>query len=145
MQTRNYSSTIKVEQTSSKLSPLRRVLCVEDDHDTCDMLSFVMTDYEFTAVHSVEAAEQAIAAASFDLYVLDNWLPDGSGIELCQKIRDAGVKAPIIFTSAIGQRHEVDRAVAVGADRYLVKPYEPETLLETVKELLNTHDQQALL
>ena len=142
MQTKNYSSTKTVEQTSH-VSPPRRVLCVEDDHDTCDMLSFVMTDYEFTAVHSVEAAERAIASTAFDLYVLDNWLPDGSGIELCQKIRDAGVKAPIIFTSAIGQRNEVDRAVAVGADRYLVKPYEPETLLETVKELLNAHDQQA--
>ena len=131
-----------MEQNSNAPS-LRRVLCVEDDHDTCDMLSFVMTDYEFTAVHSIEAAEKAIDEGPFDLYVLDNWLPDGSGTELCQKIRNSGHDAPIIFTSAVGQRHEVDRAVAAGADRYLVKPYEPETLLRTVKELLDIRELSA--
>ncbi len=124
-----------VEQERKTESP-KRVLCVEDDQDTCEILRFVMKEYEFTAVHSVEEAEKLIASASFDLYVLDNWLPDGSGTELCEKIREAGHTEPIIFTSAIGQRHEIDRAVAAGADRYLVKPYEPETLIQTIKELL---------
>lgn len=124
-----------MEQNQKPL-PLHRVLCVEDDRDTCDMLRFVMADYEFTAVHSIEHAEQLMAESSFDLYVMDNWLPDGSGTDLCQRIRTAGNAAPIIFTSAIGQRHEIDKAVAAGADRYLVKPYEPETLLRTIKELL---------
>jgi DNA-binding response OmpR family regulator len=96
-----------------------------------------MTEYEFTAVHSSEAAQSVIAEKSFDLYVLDNWLPDGSGIELCEKIRAAGSKAPIVFTSAIGQRQDIELAMKAGADRYLVKPYEPETLLRTVKELIN--------
>jgi DNA-binding response OmpR family regulator len=124
-----------VEQERKTESP-KRVLCVEDDRDTCEILRFVLKEYELTAVHSVEEAEKLIASTSFDLYVLDNWLPDGSGTELCQKIREAGLTEPIIFTSAIGQRHEIDRAVAAGADRYLVKPYEPETLIQTVKELL---------
>ncbi len=96
-----------------------------------------MTDYEFTAVHSVEEAIPLIDAAEFDLYVLDNWLPDGSGIDLCERIRSLGTKAPILFTSAIGQRHDIDAAIEAGANRYLVKPYEPETLVQTVKELLN--------
>lgn len=104
------------------------------------MLRFVMTDYEFVAVHSLKDAEEVIGSESFDLYVLDNWLPDGSGIELCQTIRDMSHSQPIIFTSAIGQRHEIDRAVAAGADRYLVKPYEPEVLVQTVKELLDSHE-----
>jgi len=129
-----------VEQERETESP-RRVLCVEDDRDTCEILRFVMTEYEFTAVHTVEEAEKLIASTSFDLYVLDNWLPDGSGTELCEKIREAGRTEPIIFTSAIGQRHEIDRAVAAGADRYLVKPYEPETLIQAIKELLtNSRD-----
>lgn len=100
------------------------------------MLRFVMTDYEFTAVHTLKEAEELLASRSYDLYVLDNWLPDGSGTDLCKAIRDAGRTEPIIFTSAIGQRHEIDRAVMAGADRYLVKPYEPETLVRTIKELL---------
>jgi len=124
-------------------SPRGRVLCVEDDQDTCEVLHFVMTDYELTTVHSIEEAERLIDRDDFDLYVLDNWLPDGSGTELCQKIRDRGIKSPIIFTSAIGQRQDIELAMRAGADRYLVKPYEPETLVRTVKELLDLGDQRA--
>lgn len=121
----------------SNESARKRILCVEDDRDTCEVLRFVMTDYAFTAVHSVEDAGELIAENDFDLYVLDNWLPDGSGIELCERIRSSGTRAPILFTSAIGQRQDIDLAMKAGADRYLVKPYEPETLVQTVKELLN--------
>ena len=121
------------------------MLCVEDDRDTCEVLSFVMTDYEFIAVHSVDEAEKMIAEKSFDLFVLDNWLPDGSGVELCERIRASGSKAPIVFTSAIGQRKDIQLAMDAGADRYLVKPYEPETLVRTVKELLDLSREQARL
>ena len=69
--------------------------------------------------------------------VLDNWLPDGSGVELCEKIRRVDRTTPIIFTSAIAQRPDIDLAMQAGADRYLVKPYEPEVLVQTVKELLD--------
>jgi len=120
----------------SNNSPLKKVLCVEDDRDTCDVLRFIMTDYEFIAVHTMEEAEVLIAEQTFDLYVLDNWLPDGSGIELCEKIRGSGSLSPIVFTSAIGQLREIELAMNAGADRYLVKPYEPDTLLRTVKELI---------
>ena len=129
------SSAIKViqeEQSSSR----KRVLCVEDDRDTCDILRFVMTGYEFTAVHTLAAAEDLISETPYDIYVLDNWLPDGDGTTICKQIRQRGDNAPIVFTSAIGQRRDIDQAIAAGADRYLVKPYEPESLLQTVKELL---------
>jgi DNA-binding response OmpR family regulator len=95
-----------------------------------------MTEYEFSFVHTVSNAEQVIADKPFDIYVLDNWLPDGSGLDLCTWIRSSDSSTPIIFTSAIAQRHEIDRAIEAGANRYIVKPYEPDTLLRTVKELL---------
>ena len=123
-------------QEETKSIP-KRVLCVEDDRDTCEVLRFIMTDYDFTAVNLVADAEPLIASERFDLYVLDNWLPDGSGVELCQRIRELGSTAPIIFTSAIAQRPDIDLAMKAGADRYLVKPYEPEKLIQTVKELLD--------
>ena len=137
MQTTHTTPQRKTVTEERKTSSLKRVLCVEDDRDTCDMLRFVMTEYEFTAVHSIEDAERMIRSRSFDLYLMDNWLPDGSGVELCERIREAGQTSPIIFTSAIGQRTEIDRAITAGADRYLVKPYEPETLVKAIKELLD--------
>jgi DNA-binding response OmpR family regulator len=124
-----------VIQEGNNLSP-KWVLCVEDDRDTCDVLRFVMKDFEFVAVGTISAAEEQIAARDFDLYVLDNWLPDGNGVELCERIRASGSRSPIVFTSAIGQRQDIDVAMDAGADRYLVKPYEPETLVKAVKELL---------
>lgn len=131
-----------VTQETDKSAP-RRILCVEDDRDTCEVLRFVMTDYDFTTVSSVAAAEELIQAQKYDIYVLDNWLPDGSGVELCEKIRQLGSTSPIVFTSAVGQRHDIDLAMNAGADRYLVKPYEPETLVRTVKELLNQSTELA--
>jgi len=124
-----------IQQEGNNFSP-KRVLCVEDDRDTCEVLRFVMTDFEFIAVSTIAAAEEKIAAGGFDLYVLDNWLPDGNGVELCERIRASGSRSPIIFTSAIGQRHDIDVAMSAGANRYLVKPYEPETLVQAVKDLL---------
>ena len=127
-----------------KDSPRNRILCVEDDRDTCDVLRFVMTDYEFKAVHTIEEATRLIEEERFDLFVLDNWLPDGSGVELCKKIRASGNSSPIVFTSAISQRKDIDLAVDAGANRYLVKPYEPETLINAVKELLETKPASSL-
>lgn len=95
-----------------------------------------MTGCDFRAVHTVDEARALIEQEPFDLYVLDNWLPDGSGVELCEWIRSSGSNAPIVFTSAIGQKKDIELAKEAGADRYLVKPYEPETLVQTVKELL---------
>lgn len=129
-------------QEGNNLFP-KRVLCVEDDRDTCEVLKFVMTDFDFVSVGTVAAAEEKIAQGDFDLYVLDNWLPDGHGVSLCQKIRESGSRAPIIFTSAIGQRQDIDIAMNAGANRYLVKPYEPETLVKAVKELLEQSNSLA--
>lgn len=112
-------------------------MCVEDDRDTCDVLRFVMTEYDFSAVDTVADAITLINARPYDLYVLDNWLPDGSGVELCKYIRESDPTTPIIFTSAIGQRKDIDLALEAGANRYLVKPYEPDVLVHSVKELLN--------
>jgi len=102
-----------------------------------------MTDYDFKAVNTIAAAESLIKLQHFDLYVLDNWLPDGTGVELCEKIRQSGSRSPIVFTSAIAQRRDIDLAMAAGANRYLVKPYEPDTLVQTVKELLNPTEELA--
>jgi DNA-binding response OmpR family regulator len=132
-----------VTKETDKSDP-RRILCVEDDRDTCEVLRFVMTDFDLTTVSSVAAAEALLESEPFDIFVLDNWLPDGSGVELCERIRRLDPTSPIIFTSAIGQRQDIDLAMNAGADRYLVKPYEPEALVQTVKELLNRSGELAV-
>lgn len=121
--------------TSSK----KRILCVEDDKDTCELLSILFSDYDVVFAGSLREAFSLLESQHFDLYVLDNWLPDGSGIEVCRKIHALKPDVPIIFTSAVGQKSEIKKALDAGAKEYLVKPYEPEDLQKIVKDLVFNH------
>ena len=114
----------------------KRILCVEDDADTCELLTIVLRDYDFECLDSKAAFFRLFDEREADLYILDNWLPDGSGIEICRAIRERFSHAPIIFTSAVARKIDIGEAMAAGADRYLLKPCEPEDLKRVVKELL---------
>jgi len=114
----------------------KRILCVEDDLDTCEILQILLREYDLVIATKLEDAHPLIDHQKFDLYMLDNWLPDGSGVELCQTIRARHPGSPIIFTSAVGMKKDLDEAAAAGADRYLLKPCEPDALVKVVKELI---------
>ena len=118
-------------------SSAKSILCVDDDADTCELLQFLLDEYKFVSSHSVEKALGIIENHRFDLYIFDNWLPDGSGIELCRKVRSSGFDAPIIFVSGVAQEENVQEAIGNGANKYLTKPCEPDLLKKIVKELIN--------
>lgn len=83
--------------------PKFRILCTEDDADTRDLIILVLQNEGYEVI-CTDTAEQAISLAkaqSFDLYLLDNWLPDSSGIELCRELREIDSKTPILFYSAL--------------------------------------------
>ena len=121
------------------LSPhTKRILCVEDDEDTCDMLCALLglIGCEAFTVGTVPEALDLIARERFDLYLLDNWLPGGSGVAICRRIRETNPSAPIIFYSGAALESEREEALAAGAQVYLVKPADVALLVETVKRLL---------
>jgi DNA-binding response OmpR family regulator len=118
-------------------SPYRKsILCVEDNKDTCEMLAVIFSEYEFLSAHTLKKALAMLDERKFDLYILDNWLPDGSGVELCRKIRALDATVPIIFVSGVGYKSDIKEATDAGANKYLVKPCEPETIEKIVKELI---------
>jgi Response regulator containing CheY-like receiver, AAA-type ATPase, and DNA-binding domains len=121
-------------QTTKPVS--KRILCVEDDNDTCEIFQILFREYDLVFANNLEDAHPLINCQYFDLYVLDNWLPDGSGIDLCRTIRARHPGSPILFTSAVGMKKDLDEAAAAGANRYLLKPCEPDTLVKIVKELI---------
>jgi DNA-binding response OmpR family regulator len=116
----------------------RRVLCVEDDEDTCKMLSSLLglINCETSTAATAAEALDKIATEHFDLYLLDNWLPGGSGVKLCLKIRETDTSTPIIFYSGAAHESEREEALAAGAQAYLVKPLDVSLIVETVKKLL---------
>ena len=115
-----------------------RVLCVEDDEDTCTMLRDLLglIDCEVTTAATAAEALELIARGRFDLYLLDNWLPGGSGVGLCREIRRSDPSTPILFYSGAGLDSEREEALAAGAQAYLVKPGDVALLVETVRRLL---------
>jgi two-component system OmpR family response regulator len=116
----------------------RRVLCVDDDEDTCAMLSGLLglVDCQTTTATTVPEARALIAGGRFDLYLLDNWLPGGSGVELCREIRRSDLLTPVVFYSGAGLDSEREEALAAGAQFYLVKPGDAAALVEIVRRLL---------
>ena len=114
-----------------------RILCVEDDPDTCEMLTLTLQDYgmEAVCVPDVTAAHALMSKEKFRLYILDGQLPGVSGLTLCEEIRSADEATPIVIFS--GHCRESDRkaGMAAGADAYLFKP-DVSQLVPTVKRLL---------
>lgn len=118
-------------------SPKCRVLCVDDHHDTSEMLQLLLSeeDYEVHTAATIEEACNMASATQFDLYVLDKRLPDGTGLELCGKLNQLTPGIPCIFYS--GDAYEIHRreAMAAGAAAYVAKP-NIEGLIAAVHDLL---------
>ena len=114
----------------------KRFLIVEDDIESCKLLNIILADYELTVTHTLASAKPHYQSRHFDIFMLDNWLPDGSGIDFCREIRSSHPDTPIIFTSAAAMNENIAEATNAGATRYLVKPFDPFELQEIVKDLL---------
>jgi two-component system, OmpR family, alkaline phosphatase synthesis response regulator PhoP len=116
----------------------KQILCVEDDDETCLLIANLLSliNCDVMTVQSVKEALQKIEDEKFDLYLLDNWLPGGSGIELCQKIRETDTRTPIVFYSGAAYDTDKQEAMAAGAQLYLVKPTDISLLVTSIRELL---------
>ena len=110
-----------------------RALCVDESEDCRDMLSTALGFWriEARAVATAKEALSLIQTENFDLYLLDTWLPDLDGFELCRRMRGFDPDTPILFFS--GAPYEVDkkRGIAAGANDYVTKP-NMDVLLRTI-------------
>jgi DNA-binding NarL/FixJ family response regulator len=123
------------------------VLVVEDD-DACRALIVTLLDRIGCVVLEASSGDEALAAAKAAtpaLVVLDVAIPGVTGYEVCQELRDAfGQSLPIVFVS--GTRVETPDRVAgllIGADDYIVKPFDPDELLARVRRLLLRNNPDA--
>lgn len=116
-----------------------RLLVVEDEaHIAAGLkLNFELDGYEVDVVASArEAGRKLLESPGFDAIILDVMLPDADGIELCQRLRDAGNRAPVLMLTACGTTDDRVRGLEAGADDYLVKPFELSELLARVHSML---------
>ena len=91
------------------------------------------------AVTNGREAVEAVAAHRPKLVLLDVRMPLMTGIEACAAIREGETteRAMIVMLSALGEDDDIERAWAAGADDYFLKPFEPEELLERVRDALD--------
>ncbi|HEV2826766.1 MAG TPA: response regulator [Pyrinomonadaceae bacterium] len=116
-----------------------RVLCVDDDQDACEILSLLLNSYEIdaTCVQSAVDAWPLIKGRTFDLFLLDGWLPEMDGFEFCRRIRELDSETPILFYSGAAYDADKQKGIAAGANAYVAKP-DFELLLDTIRGLIGT-------
>ncbi len=114
-----------------------KILAVDDDADLLALVAFALTQAGYVVVKAIDlkSARTAFESEAPDLAILDINLPDGNGFEVCEAIREQS-RIPVMMLTARGEEEDLVRALDLGADDYLTKPFSPRTLLARVKALL---------
>jgi DNA-binding response OmpR family regulator len=118
-----------------------RVLYIEDHEDTRELVTLVLEQrsYQVVTGSTIQSGVALAGSQHFDLYLLDSWLPDGSGLDLCKRIREFDKSTPILFYSAAAYEIDRDLAINSGAQAYLIKPSQPSELCNLVTLLIESH------
>jgi two-component system OmpR family response regulator len=126
------------------MSRTPHILMVEDDRDIANLVSRFLRNHDMRvkAVANGREMDGALRDGRFDLVVLDLMLPGEDGLSLCRRLRSDGA-LPIIMLTA--KAEEIDRILGLemGADDYLVKPFNPRELLARIRAVLRRASAQA--
>ncbi len=117
----------------------RRVLLIEDEPGLVLTLGDRLraAGYAFEAATDGEAGlVRAVGEPNVDLVLLDVMLPGIDGFEVCRRLRRRGLRAPILMLTARGEVRDRVAGLRLGADDYLVKPFDPDELLARMEALL---------
>ena len=116
---------------------MSKIFFVEDDLSLISGLSFALKKqgYEVDNARTIDEATKLWQNNKYDLAILDVSLPDGSGYQLCEKIR-LNSKIPIIFLTAADEETDIIMGLDMGADDYITKPFKLAVFLSKVNAIL---------
>ncbi len=116
---------------------MNTILLVEDDKTIVMGLAYSLAQegYGVIPCYDTASAQKAIDEEKFDLAILDISLPDGSGYDLCKKIRER-MDAPVIFLTACDEEVNVVMGLDMGADDYITKPFRVRELQSRIRTVL---------
>lgn len=117
---------------------VNKILIVEDDPQILKSLklNLKLSGYDVHEAATIQNAWDCIKHDHFDLICMDIGLPDGSGLDLCEKVRLTGDDTPIFFLSARTDEATVVKAMSIGGDEYLRKPFGMEELKLRMQKLM---------
>jgi len=118
----------------------KKILVVDDEKDLVETVSFRLQTAGFEVVPAYDGQDGLEKARSLkpDLIILDLMLPKMDGYKVCRllKFDEKYKKIPIIMFTARAQDSDKQMGLEVGADAYITKPFEPQALLDKIKELI---------
>ena len=110
------------------------IAVVEDEKELCESLKMLLTEkgYEIVTARSCGEADKFIGNPQIDMFLLDVKLPDGSGFDICRKIRKSS-EVPVIFLTSCDNEEEIVTGLDIGADDYITKPFEIREVLARIQ------------
>lgn len=113
------------------------VLIVDDDKRLSDLLQRFLGEngFQTVAVHTAGDAREKLESLAFDILIVDVMMPGESGIDLVRSVRSEQ-DVPILFLTALGETEDRIAGLEVGADDYLVKPFDPRELVLRLRTIL---------
>lgn len=120
---------------------VNRILLADDELALRFLLTETLSDegYEITEAADGNEAVQCLLANTYDLLILDYMMPEKTGVEVCEFLRQTendNQHIPVILLTAKTQEKDRELAKVAGASTYIVKPFSPMHLLDTVEKLL---------
>ncbi len=121
----------------------QRILIVDDDKNICQVIKLYLENEGYSTALAYNGQEGLAAFEQFNpsLIVLDIMMPVMDGREMCREVRKKS-NTPIIMLSAKGETFDKVLGLELGADDYVVKPFEPKELLARVKSILRRTEKQ---
>ncbi|MGL5131669.1 MAG: response regulator transcription factor [Planktothrix sp.] len=115
-----------------------RILLVEDDERITKALAEALMDHHYVVdvVHDGQMGWEFMESADYDLIILDVMLPGLNGIKLCQRLRKQGKSTPVLMLTAKDTSADKVLGLDVGADDYVIKPFDLQELLARIRALL---------
>jgi two-component system alkaline phosphatase synthesis response regulator PhoP len=109
---------------NTSFSGSKRILCANHNEATGELMRLWLRlfGYEPVITTSIPDTLEQASVGGFALYILDTWLGQGNGIDLCKRIRASDRDTPIMFYSGEGYQTDIQRALDAGAQEYVVKP-----------------------
>ena len=115
-----------------------KILLVDDETELTDPLGKILTHegYQVDLANNGKDGSELAQKNNYDLLILDWMLPEKSGLEICQEVRDRSLTTPVLFLTAKDTIDDRVLGLDAGADDYIIKPFELRELLARVRALL---------
>ena len=112
-----------------------KILVVDDDRTLTELMSYILKKEGFAPLVAADGAQGIAMLVEHepDLVVLDVTMPGLNGFDVCQRLRAMTATTPIIILTAQGNEEEMVRGLDLGADDYVVKPFQPRAFIARVR------------